>query len=79
MVKYGSTILSAAGRFNQIWNNSSGFGPSWSSSGSISQCTMPRPAVIHCVSPRPNRAVAPSESLWSQNPVRTYVTVSNPR
>ncbi len=28
MVKYGSTILSAAGRFSQIWNSSSGFGPS---------------------------------------------------
>ncbi len=65
MVKYGSTILSAAGRFNQIWKSSQGFGPSRSSSGNISQCTMPSPAVSHCTSPRPNRAVAPSESEWS--------------
>jgi hypothetical protein len=71
IVKYGSTILSAAGRFSQIWNSSSGLGASWTSSGNISQWTMPLPAVIHCVSPRPKRAVAPSESLWSQNPVRT--------
>ena len=71
IVKYGSTILSAAGRFNQIWKSSSGLGSSPDRSGNISQCTMPLPAVIHWVSPRPKRAVAPSESLWSQKPVRT--------
>ena len=63
IVKYGSTILSAAGRFNQIWNSSSGFGSSNDSNGNISQCTTPLPAVIHWVSPRPKRAVAPIESL----------------
>ena len=41
IVKYGSTSLSAAGRFSQIWNSSSGFGRSRSSSGNISAWTMP--------------------------------------
>ena len=27
IVKYGSVSLSTAGRFSQIWNSSSGFGP----------------------------------------------------
>ena len=79
IVKYGSTILSAAGRLSQIWNSSHGFGPLRSSSGNISQCTMPLPAVSHCTSPRPKRAVAPSESEWSMKPWRTNVTVSKPR
>src|SRR3954470_10654242 len=62
MVKYGSTILSSAGRFSQIWNSSVGFGASDSTSGNISLCTIPAPAVSHWVSPRPNRAIAPNES-----------------
>ena len=79
IAKCGSTILSAAGRFIQIWNSSSGFGSSDSTSGNISACTMPLPAVIHCTSPRPYRAAAPSESEWSTRPRRTNVIVSNPR
>ncbi len=71
IVKYGSTSLSAAGRFSQIWNSSSGFGRSRSSSGNISAWTMPWPAVSHCTSPRPKRAAAPSESEWSMRPLRT--------
>ena len=51
IVKYGSTILSAAGRFSQIWNSSVVFGPVRSSRGNISQWTMPAPAVSHCTSP----------------------------
>jgi hypothetical protein len=62
IVKCGSASLLRAGRFSQIWNSSSGFGPAVSSSGNISACTMPRPAVSHCTSPPPKRAVAPSES-----------------
>ena len=54
--------LVLAGRFSQIWNSSSGFGPVRSSSGNISEWTMPAPAVSHCTSPSPKRAVAPSES-----------------
>ena len=79
IVKYGSTILSVDGRLSQIWNSSVGFGSTVSTSGNISLCTMPAPAVSHCVSPRPKRAVAPSESQWSISPLRTNVTVSNPR
>jgi hypothetical protein len=40
---------------------------------------VPAPAVIHWQSPPPNRAAAPSESLWSIRPRRTKVTVSKPR
>ena len=58
MVKYGSTILCSAGRLSQIWNSSSGLGPSVSTKGNISACWIPDPAVIHWVSPAPNRAVA---------------------
>src|SRR4051795_2469375 len=47
IVKYGSTILSAAGRFSQIWNSSSGFGPSRASSGEISGGAMPPHAHTH--------------------------------
>ena len=65
MVKCGSTILSSAGRFNQIWNSSQVLGPLRSSNGNISQWTIPPPAVSHWTSPRPKRAVAPSESEWS--------------
>ena len=79
MVKWGSAILCLAGRFTQIWNSSVGLGASVCKSGNISQCTMPLPAVSHCTSPPPKRAVAPSESEWSMRPLRTMVTVSNPR
>ena len=79
IVKYGSTILSAAGRFIQIWNSSTVLSPVGESSGNISLCTTPRPAVIHCTSPRPNRAAAPIESLWSMKPLRANVIVSKPR
>ena len=79
IVKCGSAILLRAGRFSQIWNSSSGFGAFGSSSGNISACTMPLPAVSHCTSPPPKRAAAPSESEWSISPLRTIVTVSNPR
>jgi hypothetical protein len=41
MVKWGATILSAPGRFSQIWKSSTGFGPLLSRSGNISECTMP--------------------------------------
>src|SRR3954447_25121363 len=35
MVKYGSTILSVAGKLSQIWNSSVGFGPPDWTSGNI--------------------------------------------
>ena len=80
IVKYGSTILSAAGQVEpDLEELARCSGCSRSSSGNISECTMPRPAVSHCTSPRPKRAVAPSESEWSTSPCRTNVTVSNPR
>ena len=59
IVKYGSTILSAAGRFSQIWKSSPVFGALRLTRGNISQCCTPWPAVIHWVSPCPKRAVAP--------------------
>ena len=69
IVKYGSTILSAAGQVQpDLEQLAAGSGSSRSSSGNISQCTMPLPAVSHCTSPRPKRAVAPSESEWSMKP-----------
>ena len=79
IVKCGSAILSAAGRFSQIWKSSIGFGPSASTRGNISACMMPPPAVNHWTSPRPYRAAAPMLSLWSTRPLRTNVTVSKPR
>ena len=79
MVKCGSTILSAAGKFIQIWNSSTVLPSVGDNSGNISQCTTPLPAVIHCTSPRPKRAVAPIESLWSMKPLRANVMVSKPR
>jgi hypothetical protein len=67
IVKYGSTILSAAGRLSQIWNNSHGFGPLRSSNGNISQWTMPFCREPPHVAPTEARRRA-EESEWSTKP-----------
>jgi hypothetical protein len=79
IVKYGSTILSAAGRFSQIWNSSSGFGPSRVEQREhlAVHDALARGEPLHVAAPK--RAVAPSESEWSMKPRRTNVTVSKPR
>lgn len=69
MVKWASTILSARGRFSQIWKSSRVFEPVASSKGNISVCWIPEPAVSHCTSPRPYRARAPANRCGRRGPV----------
>ncbi len=80
IVKYGSAILSTAGRFSQIWNSSSGFGLVRLEQREHLGVddALPRGEPLH-VAARRSAPVAPSESEWSIWPRRTKVTVSKPR